>query len=187
MSKRWFSAALASTFMMFAPVDASAVRAGNAAIEKLMSFDVDHCFERQYSRQHLASHPKQVVSYIAIKRFPENWNTRSDHKGKPLTYIQIDVKFAGSSRLMSEGAICTLENGKLECGIECDGGGFSISGRGKAGLRLRTGEWGFRVVANAGCDGEASENDVKYVTRKTDDKIFALREAPMARCIRPKN
>ena len=51
---------------------ASPARSDDGSLEKLMSFEVDHNFERQYSSQHLASYPCQAVFCISIKRLPQN-------------------------------------------------------------------------------------------------------------------
>ena len=161
-------------------------------MEAYFSGDKNSCFERTYSKKHLAEHPRQRVSFIGVRRYV----TRSA-KGKAEMLKQyaatngsfdmrIHVRFRGSKQTWSESLSCRREADYLRCGVECDGGELDIHGRGPDKILIRTGKFGFRVMADGSC-GDAGKNDenIRYITRKRDDKEFLLWKVSASQCVTP--
>ncbi len=146
------------------------------------------CYGRVYSKAHLAKHPNQRVRSILIKSFPQAFNVENnvDTDGTPKqVYLSLEVQMRKSRKLFEESAICEKRGDHFYCGIECDGGGFDLLARNGKKILLKTGEYGFRVVAGGGCDGDIGEENYKRITRKSDDKAFLLSVLPAAQCVEP--
>ena len=161
-------------------------------MDAYFSGDKNSCFERTYSKAHLQKHPQQRVSYIAVRHFvPGTAEGRAETlkqyaSGEGPYVMEIHVRFRGSKQGWSESLSCNREADYLRCGVECDGGDLEIHGRGTGKILIRTGKYGFRVMANGGC-GDAGENDenIRYITRKSDDKAFLLWKVSASQCVTP--
>ncbi len=159
-------------------------------------FDIEHnsCYQRIYSKSHLAKHPRQTVTRFFIGHFPQKYVGKEGYEGAVMksnddTDILVDIKvrFRNAKGSFSETGICHKEAGKILCGIECDGGGFEIQPRKNGRLLLRTGSKtggydSFRVVRNDSCDGD---DEYRLITRKTDDKSFLMSRLPPDQCKTP--
>lgn len=78
------------------------------------------CYARTYSKDHLAKHPAQRVTKIAVS--PEAGST-----DRYLT-LHVNIALRGVPGGQFEAyAYCENEGGHLYCGMEGDAGGFQIS------------------------------------------------------------
>lgn len=83
------------------------------------------CLKREYSKQHLAEHPKQKLSSIFFKVSKKQ--VRIDGE----TYVYSSGSVVGVSRdIYYANTQATCEDigaGALRCFVECDGGSFSVT------------------------------------------------------------
>ena len=133
------------------------------------------CFTRSYDAAHMSAHPDQVVSALRLKIY--------DHtqEGYTSRFAALDVQFAnqGHVRRGGHGAqrlnqilVCFNDtDGTPICGVECDGGGFTVAGETDTTLTIRT---DYLMVGDAdGCGGmidmaEQVGKPVKYRLNKAD-------------------
>ena len=148
----------------------------------------DTCYARVYSKKHLARHRRQTVTYIALEHFPivHGYTGDDDKTIHPSAKVEKNIlivlaRFRHDKKLYGDYVFCKTRGDHLECGIECDGGGFGIYARGPDKILIRTGPYGFRV---SGCGGEKEDN-FRFITRKSDDRAFLLTRQPASRCKAP--
>mgnify|MGYP000857518722 CR=1 FL=1 len=147
---------------------------------------VTQCWERTYDTAHLKEHPRQLVTAISFTYFP-TVPFMTDEQGELLPYWfndgqysafnpMVRVRFRDSGHEFENMAICTsapaedLKPGQIHCGIECDGGSFTIEVEPDGNLILRN--RGFAVTP---CGEPApGEEDVRLVRPEDDQKVFRL-------------
>ena len=82
------------------------------------------CFTRQYDAPHLAGHPKQNVTTMALLV-----NSYVEDDGTRLYELEIGVAFRKQAKLFQLSGVCDpLVKGKaaLSCGFDCDGGHIDV-------------------------------------------------------------
>ena len=112
----------------------------------------DSCWQRVYSKAHLASNPNQPVTMLQVK-LPA---IRSGTATAWATFR--DDKTVYSTPLICWAPAPGAPEGAWECGVECDGGAFTAWPAGGDALLLRT-VGGFLVAGGCGT-GE----DLRWVT-----------------------
>lgn len=124
------------------------------------------CFARVYDARHLAAHPKQQLTHFALtaSKYP------SSVKGEFDVTFQFRVKGHGEA-FEGEG-ICRGGPHTANCGVEGDGGHFTMKADGK-GLLL--------TLAEVGVEGETEFSPVLGVAGD-DDRVVRLRPAPASAC-----
>lgn len=149
------------------------------------------CFGRVYDAAHLASHPKQrVTSFHLSREFGGDPNAEAepsseqDMKDADGEYGRIlvtaYVRFRDRKGVYTNGLSCfRTDEGKVLCGVDCDGGGFSLK-PGGASLLLENN--GFVVVGGCGASEDEQENE-EVVRPGADDKVFRLDPKPFAACM----
>jgi len=155
------------------------------------------CWERVYDADHLQKHPRQLVTSISFTYFP-TVHFMTDEQGELLPYWfndgaysafnpMVRVRFRDSDHEFENMAICTsapaedLKPGQIHCGIECDGGSFTIEREADGNLILRN--RGFAVTA---CGEPApGEEDVRVVRREDDQETFRLHPVEVDACRLP--
>ena len=130
----------------------------------------DTCFRRTYSESHLNQNPAQTVRVIEV-RFTDGADDRQAFAR---------VIFKDSPKLWTNGLYCWREDsGAQRCGVECDGGTFTVKVRDEKSIYLTT-EGGFIV---GGSCGEGEELDIRHVTDNGAPKtVFRLDEVNVASC-----
>lgn len=100
----------------------------------------DTCYRRAYSEDHLAKNPNQTVALIEM-RFTEGAENRQAFAR---------VIFYDSSKVWTNGLYCWNEEpaddpgATMRCGVECDGGTFTVRPKGNDAVYLTT-KGGFNV------------------------------------------
>jgi len=156
-------------------------------MEAYFNGEKNSCFARTYSKDHLKKHPRQQVSYIAVDHLIDKKTARESLQQYVETNgsfgMGIRVRFRDSGQNWSEALYCERVGDHLRCGVECDGGGLTIHARGKDKILIKTEKFGFRVMADGGC-GDAGDGDdtVRYINRKSDDKVFLLWRVNESEC-----
>lgn len=152
--------AVALCMMLAAPAAAQSLRDTH-----LYAGDGSGCFLRQYSNDHLAKHPQQMVSMIAIGR---------------TDYAPMDVEQPMRMMVMFRTgdyattlAWCRESGPGMVCQTEGDGGAFSLEGRTKGAVVLRP--MGDLVI-------EGAEEFHMLSATSGDDREFLIPPVPPDAC-----
>jgi hypothetical protein len=160
---------------------AGAASAGNSRLEALFNNQpngpvANLCYVRHYDKAHLAAHPKQnatdMLVYFARKNGEEAGNFYYIFGGQ--------VKFRDSGKAYTFDGNCDPTPGKqglsIGCGIDCDGGGFSVDARDDQSAAVRI-DAGLRL-------GEP-DDDQPLGTKgfDGDDQTFLLRQTALKDCL----
>lgn len=111
------------------------------------------CYLRQYSQAHLAGHPDQRVRQIALGP--------SDAPGRDLV-LRVAVSLRGLQERFVADAYCENTGGSLSCGLEGDGGWFTLTPA-KQGVKMKVGREPLGFEGETGFvsfGGGASDDDV---------------------------
>lgn len=78
------------------------------------------CFERVYSAAHMKKNPKQIVKAIRVTLTQEDnlYNAVDVETRKPIK---------GTTKFSSGGGCQVAGEGKLNCGLDADGGGYTLT------------------------------------------------------------
>ncbi|HKY87649.1 MAG TPA: hypothetical protein VJL90_12875 [Pseudorhodoplanes sp.] len=148
------------------------------------------CFGRVYDAAHLAAHPKQrVTSFHIVRQFKDDPNLEVDPTPEQeikendgehgYVIVTAYVRFRDKAGVYSNGLTCRRSEGKVFCGIDCDGGSFNLKPSGQSLLLENN---GFVVVGGCGASEDEQENE-EYVRPGADDKTFRLDPKPFAACM----
>ncbi len=151
----------------------AAMVVSSVAAEELSSFVAAEtgargCWSRQYSAEHLAAHPDQLVTAMAFTlQFDQDFH-----------YFQLDAELRGGQSGRATG-VCSEYEGVLSCGVDCDGGGVHLSHGADGKILLDLTEYGYiRMTESCGED----EADGFPLEAGKDDKEFLLSPASGKAC-----
>lgn len=155
------------------------------------------CWAREYDIGHMAAHPRQLVNEITFSYFPTLPFIRQedgtlqpfwhDFDGAVSFSPLVRVQFRDSDRQYENTAICMSQGdentkpGQILCGMECDGGQFTIERDIDGSLVLRN--RGF-VVTPCG-EPDEGEDEARVVDPADDHDIFRLYPVAAENCIMP--
>lgn len=134
------------------------------------------CFARTYDPAHLAKHPKQKVTDI---KFHLAYYRHDPDEGYPEGqrnyYFALLAKRRGESQFATAFGECRIWEGRITCGVDCDGGGVNIEKAGD-GLGITFGNyWGISLTNECGSGDvaapalEPGEDDKEFRLTKSDD------------------
>lgn len=174
-----------------AAIGTASAQTHSSPLPRHMPLKQEACFGRDYDAAHLASRPKQQVTNIFLFRDftvdsnsenpPDDAKSLQDVDGDD-GRINLDayVRLRGRQGVYSNSFSCSKnDSGAVFCGIDCDGGSFTLKTDGD-GLGLAN--QGFVVVGGCGASDEDQKNSVN-VLPGTDDRTFRLTPQPLAACI----
>jgi len=119
------------------------------------------CYARAYSAAHLASHPVQQVTTIALT--PER-----QISGEDRLLLRLSVTMRGARETYIGVGYCEDAGANaLTCGMEGDAGGFTLAAAKAGAVTLRVGRNGVSFEGNA--DFRTLEG------QSGDDRVFLLR------------
>lgn len=124
------------------------------------------CYLRQYDDAHLASHPDQMVTMIALGPDQGNWEA-------DVLVLKIAVQLRDSSELFQSYAYCDTEGALLACQLEGDGGGFHLKPHARGP---------FMMVGEEALGFEGADGFVTFGGGFTDDDAFILPLVPADSC-----
>lgn len=137
------------------------------------------CFGRVYTPDHLARHPKQKVTEISFRlsyhRFPPD---EMYPQGQRNYYFAMLAKRRGNDRTLTARGECSSDGTGIGCGVECDGGGVSLTRRPGDKLLVTLGEGGW-IRMTEGCDAEEGAVNLEA---GEDDHEFLLSRLPASAC-----
>lgn len=125
------------------------------------------CYLRHYTAAHLASHPAQRVTDIALGPDQPSWNAQE------LT-LRLGVSLRGTSDYFLSYAYCENTGGALSCHLEGDAGWFTLEPAAKGGLVMTTGRGGIGF--------EGAEGMFLIGGSASDDNSFLIPPVPADSC-----
>lgn len=147
-----------------------------------------HCYARTYDPAHMVAHPKQKVTALAFAYTPTMtsegqeypmWDQWSD---EPAFTAQLVVTFKGEKRTAFGSAYChgASDPKTLNCGIEGDGGSFTLTAKPDGKFRLDNPD-GFAVSFPPKSEDEPDDG-VAPVNPRDDQDAFLLSNAKGGLC-----
>lgn len=125
------------------------------------------CYLRHYTAAHLASHPAQQVTDIALGPDQPSWNAQE------LT-LRLGVSLRDSSDYFLSYAYCENTGGALSCHLEGDAGWFTLEPAANGGLMMTTGRGGIGF--------EGAEGMFQIGGSASDDNSFLIPPVPADSC-----
>jgi hypothetical protein len=125
----------------------------------------DSCYARDYDAAHLASHPVQRVTSLALS--PDRTAV-----GEIYLWLWISGTIRGTGDRLEALAACEPIGAYLECSMEGDAGEFSIKPAANGAILLEVGPYGMTF--------EIGGDAVTFDPDRGDDRSFLLR--PTAEC-----
>lgn len=137
------------------------------------------CFGRVYSAEHLGRHPRQKVTEVGFRlTYFRHDPDEFAPKGQRNYYFSMSAKTRGSARTLKALGECGPNGGSIGCGVECDGGGVSVTRRPGDRILVSLGEGG-RIRMTEGCSEEENAVDLEA---GEDDREFLLDRLPERAC-----
>lgn len=118
------------------------------------------CYTRTYTRAHMADHPQQRVTRIAIGPWAAGLD---DPRYLP---VRVAITLRGSPERFGAVAYCENEAGHLFCQLEGDAGSFTLEPRPNGALRLK--------VSRRGMMFEGNQDFIEISGTSGDDRVFLL-------------
>ncbi len=125
------------------------------------------CYLRHYTAAHLASHPAQRVTDIALGPDQPSLNPQE------LT-LRLGVSLRGTSDYFLSYAYCENTGGALSCHLEGDAGWFTLEPAANGGLLMTTGRGGIGF--------EGAEGMFQIGGSASDDNSFLIPPVPADSC-----
>jgi len=130
------------------------------------------CYARRYTADHLAKHPRQHVVAIEIDFQPANPDgVLNTAKGFELGF---GVQKRGSSEWFTNSGYCATMADRFTCGLEGDGGRFTLRPASRGRLRLD--------LTGDGMAIEGANSVFEFGGNKSDDNVFLLSRAARRIC-----
>jgi hypothetical protein len=145
---------------------------GPADAQLIERFVSPFCYVRSYGAEHLASHPRQRVRTISLRRLPGANPPMSDGS---VVEFELSVLARGVRDSWGGVAVCRDGAERLACGMEGDMGQLTLTPLSADSIELRV----------TGQDGLSFETDKSFESIGApggDDRVFRLTRAPMKAC-----
>lgn len=126
------------------------------------------CYARHYDAAHLRSHPDQNVRDIVMLAYRPDW------EGADASILNFEARFRdGGAPAEFSGECRSARDGVLACGIECDGGEFTLKNAGRDAILVDM------PGAPGLCDGTDGMSGPGF---GPDDKRFRLDRTDIGDC-----
>lgn len=125
------------------------------------------CYLRQYSAAHLAEHPAQTVTLIALG--PE---TGAEEADAPILRLALEVR--GGREMFRGTAYCDGWGRRMDCVMEGDAGGFVLEPARDGAVRMTLARYGITL--------EGSRDFVSLAGDRGDDRVFLIPAVPADAC-----
>jgi hypothetical protein len=132
------------------------------------------CWRRDYDPAHLAAHPDQQVTAMALAIV---YRDRGD--GLPYYAYGLEASLRDGWRGMAQ-STCHPYGAVLRCSVDCDGGGVDVSRRDNGDVLVDLEAVGY-IVLTGGCGAEEGEETFELTPGK-DDRQFLLHAADAKLC-----
>jgi hypothetical protein len=128
--------------------------------------EIKGCYAVRYSQAFMQAHPGKTPRFLSVKVTPGS-----------TTVFNVKARLRGKTGVWTEGGICDKVGSKLDCSVECDGGGFTLSRAAGSKIILRNTR-GFRVAREA-CNGEVISH---MIDPTPGNRRFVLHKRPLRVC-----
>ena len=133
------------------------------------------CWSRVYDADHLASHPDQMVSAMT---FGVSYMAETSEFGEQYSFW-LEASLRDGARGYTTGP-CNAYDGKMWCGVECDGGGIYVEARADGDVLIDLETHGY--IRMSGSCGSSDENGISGLESGKDDKLFLLQPTASKAC-----
>lgn len=147
------------------PLVAMAAPAAAASLFRDWQAGGPHCYARTYDAKHLAAHPRQLLTSFTLSDGPPGSTLEKGTLELSLAFTVRDNK-----EVYGTLGICRDAGASLRCGVEGDGGSFTVTRDGKD-LLLR--------IRRLAAEGQTFSPEVAVTS---DDRLVRLRPAPASAC-----
>jgi hypothetical protein len=157
-----------------------ALSAGAVAAAELADFipaadGATACWQRIYDETHLAAHPDQQVTAMTFALTYEVFEQAQDG----MHLFGLDVALRDGRKGTTSGS-CSVHEGEVRCGVECDGGGLALDLREDGAVLADLEAYGYiSMESECGSDGEMESFPLEP---GLDDKQFLLHPADAKTC-----
>ncbi len=160
--------------------------ASNASAQKQSA-----CFMRTYDAAHLAGHPQQKVRQMMLLVSRDNGEPGEDWSGMGYQF-SVGFRMRGESTRLESGGSCTqgsvAETGegvaRLDCGVDCDGGGLSLKiNDDNKSLRVEIERIRVYKPGDFGREDEDGPVGGRGLGGGADDRVFRLDRVSLKECL----
>ncbi len=89
------------------------------------------CYERVYDKAYLRKHNKQLITKIRFQ-----YGVGKEGESPQELLDSLDAVFRTTSRYKGNLVVCKTAGDELKCGLEADGGSFTVTDRGDNSIRI---------------------------------------------------
>lgn len=134
------------------------------------------CWSRVYDADHLAKHPDQKVKAmsLAVTYMEETAESAEQY------VFRMEAELRGGVAGKQFGN-CYAQEGKMFCGVDCDGGGVYVSSRNNGNVLVDLETIGSMWMVT-GCGEDEGEEEGFSLQSGVDDKEFLLSALPAKAC-----
>lgn len=145
---------------------------GPADAQLIERFVSPFCYVRAYSPEHLASHPRQRVRTISLRRLPDANPPMNDG-----SVVEFELSVLARGARESWGGVADCRDGaeRLGCWMEGDMGQLTLTPLSADSIELR-------VTSDDGLSFETDQRFESIGAPGSDDRVFRLTRAPMKAC-----
>ena len=165
----------AAAFLCLIPIAASPVSAGELDDFVAAEDGAVSCWSRTYDEAHLADHPDQMVSALT---FGVSYMAGTAEFAEQYTFwLEATLRDGASGYTTGP---CNSYDGKMWCGVECDGGGIYVEARADGDVLIDLETHGY--IRMSGSCGSSDEKGITALEAGKDDKLFLLRPTDTKSC-----
>lgn len=133
------------------------------------------CWARTYDAKHLKAQPQQAVTAITL-------SISREADIEDLIFV-IGTRLRGDAQDWGNSGGCRRgPDGRLDCYVDCDGGGFHLKPEANGGLLLQNDKSGFALLSCQESDEPEAEPSVAWLAPEGEHKAFRLPAAPDEAC-----
>jgi hypothetical protein len=132
------------------------------------------CYSQVFDEAHLAAHPKQRITSMALVIGP--LELQGHHGSRVWPYV-IVTSLKGRKGSFWQGGDCEFKGDAFNCSADCDGGSVTLTvPEGGSGLHLELSD---RYTFQGGC---GDERKAVFLSAKTEEPSYALEAREMKVC-----
>lgn len=161
--------------LCFIPIAAPPVSAGELDDFVAAEDGAVSCWSRTYDDAHLADHPDQMVSALT---FGVSYAAETSEFAEQYSFwLEATLRDGASGYTTGP---CNAYDGKMWCGVECDGGGIYVEARADGDVLVDLETHGY--IRMSGSCGSSDENGISALESGKDDKLFLLQPTDAKAC-----
>jgi hypothetical protein len=140
------------------------------------------CFARDYDAAHLKSHPAQKVTNLLFELHYHTFEPDQYFpQGQRNYYFTLAAKVRDVKEALYSSGECSPWDTGIFCGVDCDGGGITLSSQPDGSIRIGFDPEIPRLRMTIGC-GEDETGQTYELTPGADDKEFRLERVDLSAC-----